>query len=285
MRGIILVNKPKDYTSRDVVNVLTKKFNTKRIGHTGTLDPLATGVLVICIGEYTKLVDLITNYNKEYIAELVLGIETDTLDITGITTKIDDKKINITKEQVIEVLNSFKGISVQEVPKYSAIKINGKKLYEYARENIDIDLPTREINISDIEFIDYSNNEIKFKCTVSKGTYIRSLIRDIGYKLNTYATMKNLVRTKQGRFNIEDSYTLEEITDDKYKFIDINNYIDLPIIKVDKDLELKIRNGAVLDKFFDEEKVIIHNNDNEMIAIYQIYDKDNTKVKPYRIFN
>jgi len=216
MNGILLVNKPKDYTSRDVVNKLTKIFNTKKIGHTGTLDPIAEGVLVITIGKCTKLCDLLTSSYKEYIATIKLGIKTDTLDITG--NILEQKDFKITEDQVKEVLNSFKGKSIQEVPIYSAIKVNGKKLYEYAREGKSIELPKREIDIKSIELLEYKNDEITFKTTVSKGTYIRSLINDICIKLNTVGTMSNLVRTKQGKFNIEDSYTLEQIENNNYKW-------------------------------------------------------------------
>ena len=145
MNKILVVNKEKDYTSRDVVNIVGKHFNTRKIGHTGTLDPLATGVLVLCMGKSLKIVDLITTNNKEYIARVILGIDTDTLDITGNILNKDNP--TITKEQVNKVLKSFIGKSIQEVPKYSAVKVNGKKLYEYARNNENIDLPKRIVEI------------------------------------------------------------------------------------------------------------------------------------------
>ena len=146
MNGILVVNKPAGYTSRDVVNLLNKTFETKKIGHTGTLDPLATGVLVVCLGKYTKLVDKITCYDKEYIATCILGIETDTLDNTG--KILNTMQTHITKNQIETTLNKFIGSYEQEVPKYSAIKINGKKLYEYARENIEVKLPKRNVIIN-----------------------------------------------------------------------------------------------------------------------------------------
>ena len=152
MNGILVVNKEKDYTSRDVVNILTKELNTKKIGHTGTLDPLAIGVLVICIGKYTKLVSEITSYDKEYIAQIKLGIKTDTGDITG--NVLEEKEFNVTEDEIIKVLNSFLGKSIQTVPKYSAIKINGKKLYEYARNNEEVERPLREIEIFNIKALE-----------------------------------------------------------------------------------------------------------------------------------
>ena len=202
MDKLLVVNKEKNLTSRDVVNNLTKIFNTKKIGHTGTLDPIATGVLVCLFGKYTKLVDLLTSLDKEYIAEIKLGIKTDTGDITG--SIIENKKYNITKEEIIKVFKEFPSKYKQIVPKYSAVKINGKKLYEYARNNIEIELPKREVSIFSLELIDYEKDIIKFKTHVSKGTYIRSLIEDICEKLGTIGTMNNLIRTKQGGFDIEE---------------------------------------------------------------------------------
>lgn len=282
MNGVLVINKEKNYTSRDVVNIIGKHFNTKKIGHTGTLDPLATGVLVICMGTSLKLVEMLTNHDKEYIAKIRLGIETDTLDITGNIIK-EEVVPNITKEDVIKVLNTFKGKIKQVVPKYSAIKVNGKKLYEYARNNEEVELPIHDIEIFDIELIsDIIDNSFYIKCHVSKGTYIRSLVRDIGYKLNTVATMEELTRTSLSKFNINNSYTLDDIKRNNYKLLDIKEVIDLPQIKVDVNLEKKIRNGQVLKKFFNEDKVMIINELDEVIAIYQ--QKNDNYVKPYRMF-
>ena len=287
MDKILVVNKDTGYTSRDVVNIIGKHFNTKKIGHTGTLDPIATGVLVICMGKSLKVVDLITSYDKEYIARVVLGIDTDTLDITG--NRLRDEVSNVTKDMVVDVLNSFLGKSIQEVPKYSAIKVNGKKLYEYARNGISVSLPKREINIYDIELlgdIDILDNhqEFSFRVRVSKGTYIRSLIRDIGIKLGTCAVMKELTRTKQGKFCIENAYAIEEIKNDNYELLNISDVVDIPMVTVSDELLFKIKNGMVLDKFFDDEKVLILDNLGNEIGIYKVYDKDNSKVKPDKIF-
>ena len=283
MNGIILVNKDKDMTSRDVVNILSKKFNTRRIGHTGTLDPIATGVMGIAIGDGLKIVDLLTNDSKEYIATVKLGISTDTLDVTGnILEEVNEYKIE--QEQLIEVLNSFLGKSLQEVPLYSAVKVNGKRLYEYARENIEVELPKREIEVFDIELIDFSDDEFSFKVKVSKGTYIRSLIRDIGKKINIPCCMKTLKRTIQGNFKIEDSYTLDEIRNDKYKVISIKDALEgYNFIEVDSYIENKILNGRILDNRYDTEKIVFINSNEEVLAIYGVYDKDNTKVKPIKV--
>ena len=283
MNGVIVVNKEKGYTSRDVVNIIGKHFKTKKVGHTGTLDPLATGVLVICMGKSLKLVEMLTNHDKEYIAKVKLGIETDTLDVTG--NVINEKEVpNLTKEDIEKVLSEFLGHIKQQVPIFSAIKVNGKKLYEYARNGEEVTLPVKEVDIYNLELIsDITDNTFYIKCHVSSGTYIRSLIRDIGYKLNTLATMEELQRITLGKFKIEESYTIDDINKDNYKILDIKEVIDLPIIKVDLELEKRIRNGQVLKKFFDEEKVMILNSKDELIAIYQ--QKDATHVKPYRMFS
>ena len=279
MNGIIIINKEQGLTSRDVVNKLIKILNTKKIGHTGTLDPIAKGVLVVTVGRATKLCELLTSEYKEYIATMKLGIETDTLDITGNTIKEKEYSVNIDK--IKEVLNSFLGKSIQEVPKYSAIKINGKKLYEYARNNIDIEVPKREIDIKSIDLISYKEDTISFKCTVSKGTYIRSLIRDIAYKLNTVGTMTDLIRTKQGNFDIENSNTIEDIENNNYKLITyeqaLNNY---EIVNIDDNTYNKVKNGGIINKEFKNKTALLKYKD-DIIAIYKEYNKDVTKAKPY----
>ena len=287
MDNIIVINKDKDYTSRDVVNVIGKIFNTKKVGHTGTLDPLATGVLIVCMNKALKVVDLITASDKEYIAKVVLGIDTDTLDITG--NIINECKTDVNVDMVKSVLNSFVGKSIQEVPKYSAVKVNGKKLYEYARNGIDIELPKREIQIFDIELISDidivdGHQEFSFKVKVSKGTYIRSLIRDIGVKLGCFACMKELIRTKQGKFSIDKSYTLNDIKNGNYKLLNIKDVIDIEKVVVSDNMLFKIKNGMILDKFFISDKALILDNKGNEIGIYKTYNKDSNKVKPDKIF-
>ena len=270
--GILIVNKPSGITSRDVVNIVGKTLNTKKVGHTGTLDPMATGVLVLCLGNALKVCELITANDKEYIAKVILGIETETLDTTS--PIINTKKTNITKEEIEKVLNSFKGSYLQEVPKYSAVKINGKKLYEYAREGKEIELPKKMVTIYDIQLISditYYNDTTTFyiKTTVSKGTYIRSLIRDIGYKLNTCGCMDSLERTRQGIFNIDNSYTLEEIKNNNYKLLSIEESLpNIPLVQVDNKTLFKIKNGVKLKKFFTGDMVIIKDK-NKVVAIYK----------------
>lgn len=282
MNGILLINKEKGYTSRDVVNIVSKILGTKKIGHTGTLDPLATGLLVLCVGQGLKLVELLTGHDKEYIATIKLGIETDTLDITGNITS--QKEVSdLTKDTIKQVLKQFLGPQKQEVPKYSAIKVNGKKLYEYARKNQEVVLPVHDITIHQLDLIsDIEDNTFTIRCSVSKGTYIRSLVRDIGYALGTVATMTELKRTKVGQFSLENTYTLEELQNNNFQLLAIQEVLDLPQIIVDQQLEKKIANGQVLPKFFQEEMVLLLNQSKQPLAIYQ--QKDANFVKPYRMF-
>lgn len=195
MDGIIVINKPSGYTSHDIVSKIRKKLNIKKVGHTGTLDPLATGVLPILLGNGTKLSKYLINHDKEYIATIKLGVKTDTADIEG--TVIEEQEVPLlTEEQIMNSLESLKGKQKQIPPMYSAIKVNGKKLYEYARSGESIMVEPRDIEIYNIELIQYKEHEIKFKVACSKGTYIRSLCEDIAQKLNTIGTMSALERTK-----------------------------------------------------------------------------------------
>ncbi len=269
MNGFVVVNKEDGYTSRDVINKLNRIFNIRKMGHTGTLDPLAKGVLVVCIGKYTKLVDRITSLDKEYIAHVKLGVETDTLDITG--NIIKEKKFVVDEEKIKEVLSSFIGESMQEVPIYSAVKLNGKKLYEYARNNEKVTLPIRKINISGIKLLDVTPDGFKFIVTVSKGTFIRSLIKDICKKLGTVGCMSDLIRTKQGAFNIENSYTLDEIINNKFKLLSIEDVIDYEVINMSGEEYFKVKNGAKLEKNITNGSYLMKYND-EVIAIYDFLD-------------
>ena len=276
MDALLVVNKPKGLTSRDVVNELNHIFSTKKIGHTGTLDPNATGVLVCLIGKYTKLVNLITSYDKEYIAEIKLGVKTDTDDITG--NIIAKENTTLTLDKIEEVFSNFPKTYDQQVPIYSAVKINGKKLYEYARENIDITLPKRRVNIYSLELLSFQDNIITFKTKVSKGTYIRSLINDICTNLNTIGTMNNLVRTKQGNFDIKNSYTLDDIKNNNYKFLTLKEFLDYPIIELDDTLIKKVSNGAIIPNTFNIQDKVILTYQNKDIAIYEVNEK---YLKPY----
>ena len=270
MNGAIIVNKEKGYTSRDVVNKLNKILDTKKIGHTGTLDPLASGVLVCLIGKYTKLVPIITEEEKEYIAEIKLGIKTDTLDVTGnVLEKGNIPKLS--KDEIISVLNSFIGVYKETVPLYSAVSVNGKRLYEYARSGLEVKLPEREVYIKEISLISYEFDLIKFKVLVSKGTYIRSLITSICEKLNTIGTMNNLVRIKQGQYKIQDSYTLEEIRNGNYQLLKLADLINLEKVEITDDLAKKIINGNLIN--LDKEGYILFTKNGEEKALYNFQNK------------
>lgn len=214
MDGIIIINKPKGYTSHDIVNKVRKIYNTKKVGHTGTLDPNATGVLPILIGKATKLSNYLTEHNKQYIATLKLGEKRDTGDLEGKIIETEEVP-TLNKENIELILKSFLGKQEQTPPMYSAIKINGKKLYEYARDGKEIEVPKREIEIYDIKLNSINESEIKFLVDCSKGTYIRSLCEDIAKKIGTVGFMKELIRTKVDKFEIENSYTLEELEGNK----------------------------------------------------------------------
>ena len=277
--GVLYINKKKGITSYDVVNKISHLFGIKRVGHTGTLDPLAEGVLIVCIGQATKIVELITSYNKEYIAEAKLGIKTDTYDIEG--KIIDRKEINNTN--IEEIIKSYKKTYMQEVPIYSAIKVNGKKLYEYARNNIEVTLPKKEVTIKEIKILEYSDDYFKIKAEVSKGCYIRSLINDIGISLNTYATMTSLIRTRQGNIKLEETNNLEDIENNNYVIHKIEEVLDYKIVIVGKEVEFKISNGMKIDNNWNiKDKVILKNQDNKILGIYEI-EKD--KLKVWKNFN
>lgn len=277
MDGIVLINKEEGLTSRDVVNKIVKKLNLKKVGHAGTLDPIAKGLLVIGIGKGTKILDLLTMNTKEYIATSKIGIETDTLDISGnILNKTND--FSLKREELINTLNSFIGSYYQEVPKYSAVKINGKKLYEYARNDLNVDLPKRLITIYKIELLEFNKNEFTFKVLASKGTYIRSLIRDIGIKLNLSMTMKELIRTKSGKFNLSDSY---EISDD-FKIIPIYKALDYPFIKITNEILLKkIKNGNKINLDCSYDVITLIDNLDNTLAIYK---KEKLEYRSIKVF-
>lgn len=288
MNGVLLINKDEGITSRDVVNKVGKILGTKKVGHTGTLDPLATGVLVLCIGEATKLNEILTSTYKEYEAEVTLGLLTDTLDITGNILK--EEIVNFAKEQIVQALNKITGKYLQEVPIYSAVKVNGKKLYEYARNNEYVELPKREVDIKEVELISdikLENGKVIFsiRCLVSKGTYIRALVNDIATLLGTVGVMSKLKRTLQGNFNIKDCYSIKDIEENNYKLISINEVLtEFKRVKVDSELGFKIKNGAVINNEWNEKEILFVDSDDNIIALYKTYEKDNIKLKPWKMF-
>lgn len=278
MNGVIVVNKPKGITSRDVVNKLVKVFGTKSIGHIGTLDPMATGVLVCLIGKYTKLGSIMVNHDKEYIATFKLNVLTDTLDIEGKVLKTDNKIISL--EDMNGAIEHFNGLTyMQEVPIYSAVKVNGKKLYDYARSNEDVILPKKEVTIYKLELVSFED-EVKIKCKVSKGTYIRALIRDICAYLGTYGVMTDLVRTKLGDYDISDAYSLDEISDGTYKLYSLEDIFDLDVRYINDDNHKQIYNGNIVkDK---NSNYILYKEGDKAVAFYTRINEE--ELKPLIMF-
>lgn len=246
--GIIVINKEKGYTSHDVVNVVRKTLGMRKVGHTGTLDPEAEGVLPICLGKGTKVSDMLMFSDKEYIAGIKLGVATDTQDIWGEVIKTSDKTVS--REEFEQVVNSFVGEITQVPPMYSAIKVNGKKLYEYAREGKEVERKERKVTIYSIDILSF-DDEIKIKVACSKGTYIRTLINDIGEALGTYACMNSLTRTKSSVFTLENAVTLGELkayaedgTANEH-IMSIDSVFDTyPKLTLDDEQTKRITNGA-----------------------------------------
>lgn len=208
--GILNVYKPKGFTSRDILNIVRKIYKTKKVGHAGTLDPNATGVLPIAIGSATKLVDYIQTMGKSYIGEMALGINTDTLDIWG--KSIESKEISLDKNKFFEVIKKYDNKKIMQLPPmYSALKKDGKRLYEYARAGIEVEREEREVEIYSLIILNFYDNKIRFEVSCSKGTYIRTLFNDIASDTNNLSYMSSLCRNKYGMFKIEDSYSLERL--------------------------------------------------------------------------
>lgn len=252
MNGIIIVNKPQGFTSQDVVSKIKKILNEKKAGHTGTLDPLATGVLPVLLGNSTKLSKYLIEHDKTYVAKIHLGQKTETGDNEG---KVIEEKgvLELSVSKVEDILNSFLGKQKQLPPMYSAIKVNGKKLYEYARNGETADIPEREIEVYSISLISFVNNEIEFEAKVSKGTYIRTLCEDIAKALGTVGFMTKLQRTVVDRFKIEDSYTFEQIEKGEYKLWTMEEiFKDLPKLNLNSRKKELFLNGVMLTFEVDE---------------------------------
>lgn len=275
MNGFILVNKKKNMTSRDVVNSLIKILNTKKIGHTGTLDPFAEGLLLVGVNKGLKVVKLLNYKDKEYIAKVKLGIKTDTLDITG--NILEERKEDLNQEELVEVLQSFIGEYSYEVPIYSAIKINGKKLYEYAREGKKVEIPIKDSYIYDIKLINIEENSFTFSVKVSNGTYIRALVRDISKKLNKIMTLEELTRTKIDSLLLKDAYTLEDIKNNNFKLLKINDLLNYKEVELSGYLEDKVLNGNKI-KLKEKEDNILFIKETEEIAVYTREECDIFKV-------
>ena len=287
MEGIIVVNKPKGITSFDVIRKLKKILKTKKIGHTGTLDPLATGVMLVCVGKATKLASDLEAKDKVYIADFDIGYATDTYDIEG--KKIAENTIEISKENLEQSIKKFIGNIKQIPPMYSAIKIDGNKLYHLARKGIEVERSERDVTIEYINLLDFKDNKAKIETKVSKGCYIRSLIYDIGQDLGTYATMITLQRKQVGDYSLENSYSLEQIEEmtlnDDFKFLktieEIFSY-DKYSLQTEKELTLyKNGNTVKIKENLENKKYRIYFQ-NEFIGLANI--ENNNLLKGYKYY-
>ena len=287
MEGIIVVNKPKGITSFDVIRKLKKILKTKKIGHTGTLDPLATGVMLMCVGKATKLASDLEAKDKVYIADFDIGYATDTYDIEG--KKIAENIIEVSKENLEQSIKKFVGNIKQVPPMYSAIKIDGNKLYHLARKGIEVERPERDITIEYINLLDFKDNKAKIETKVSKGCYIRSLIYDIGQDLGTYATMTALQRKQVGDYSLENSYSLEQIEEmvlnNDFKFLktveEIFSY-DKYSLQTEKELTLyKNGNTVKIKENLENKKYRIYFQD-EFIGLANV--ENNNLLKGYKYY-
>ena len=295
INGIINVYKEAGFTSHDVVAKLRGILKQRKIGHTGTLDPDATGVLPVCLGKGTKLCDMLTNTDKTYEAVLELGISTDTQDISGTVQRRCE--VNVKEAEVISCIESFVGECMQIPPMYSALKVNGKKLYELAREGKEIKREPRKVVFHEIEIIDISLPRVTLKVTCSKGTYIRTLCHDIGEQLGCGGCMKSLIRTKVGVFEIEDSRTLSEIEaimqngklEELIRTVD-SMFLQFPAIATKAECDGRIYNGNAFDVShvdgeFDDKKESfrVYDSKGDFVGIYQ-YQAPQQRFKLVRMF-
>ena len=281
MDGFIILDKPKGITSFSACNQIRKKLNLDKTGHNGTLDPNATGLMVIACNKATKLIKLINEHDKEYIATIKFGLVSDTLDMDG---NVSEGKYNsFDKEDLINAINELKKEEYQIPPMTSAIKINGKKLYEYQRKGIEVEIEKRQVKINDIELINYDliNKECIIRLNVSKGFYVRSFARDLGNILNSDAIIKDLRRTRIDNLDISASKTLDNISTND--IIPIEKYFNFPKVEVNDYIAKLVKNGVTLDERQTQIKGIFFvTNKCDIIAIYE--EIDNDKYKPLLIF-
>lgn len=298
--GILPLWKEKGMTSHDCVFKLRKILKMKRIGHTGTLDPSVEGVLPICLGESTKVAEYLTNAGKIYEAEVTIGAATTTEDADGEIVESDDSVKHFSRQDVLEALTSLTGLINQNPPMYSAVKVNGKKLYEYARAGISVDRPTRQVEIYELALLsdemEFSGQQVKFRIRVScsKGTYIRTLAVQIGEKLGYPAHMSTLVRTQSGTFTAENCLTLsqvQELTDldsltDKIYALDYALQ-DMPKFEVPESFDKAITNGQVLDQIdaLNAHDRVVFTREGQAVAVYIKHPNKEGKMKPEKMFN
>lgn len=296
LNGIIIIHKEAGFTSHDVVAKMRGICKQKKIGHTGTLDPAATGVLPVCLGSGTKLCDMLTDKDKEYVAELLLGVETDTQDTTG--RIISEKKVSADEEEVRRAVLSFQGSYMQVPPMYSALKVDGKKLYELARAGREVERRPREVIVREVEILDMSLPVVKIRVVCSKGTYIRTLCADIGVRLGCGGCMKSLKRTRVGKFSQQDAVTLKELEKlrDEGRLEEIlipveDAFQGIPALHVKKEFRKLLDNGNSIfpnqmleNRIYPEgEWVKIYWEDGRFAGIYA-YETVHKRYKPVKMF-
>ena len=297
INGILIVQKEQGFTSHDVVAKLRGICKQKKIGHTGTLDPNATGVLPVCLGQATKLCDLLTDHDKEYIAELLLGKTTDTQDIWGtVLTDTGDLWKSLTEKQVEDAILSFVGEQMQLPPMYSALKVNGKKLYELARAGIQVERERRPVTFYEIEILEMNLPRVKIRVSCSRGTYIRTLCADIGEKLSCGAVMTALERTRVGMLETSRSYTLSELEKlrDEGKLEELvypveDCFSEFPTYYVKKEADRFLKNGNELKKTMFEKtpeekgRIRVYDAQKRFCGVYEKADGRDT-YKPWKLF-
>ena len=298
INGVINIYKEPGYTSHDVVAKLRGITHQRKIGHTGTLDPAAEGVLCVCLGAATRICDMLTDETKEYEATLLLGVTTDTLDTTG--EVLSRSSVNVSEEEITEVINSYIGDIMQVPPMYSALKVDGKKLYELAREGKEIERKPRPVTIHDIQICNIELPRITMKVICSKGTYIRTLCDDIGRDLGCGGAMEHLARTRVGDFTIDKAYKLDQIREymEKDSLADIlispfDMFSKLPVLRTNNHGDKMASNGNILalGDLCDIDKISLHNNERVRVVsndgffygIYVYFEK-NKILKPDKMF-
>lgn len=281
-----LLNKPKSWTSQDLCTKFKKTYKFNKVGHSGTLDPNAEGLMLVATNSFTKLFDYIEDTSKSYYVKALLGYSSDTLDVDSDFKKTDNINSNVFEKEIQNFLNNLVGDSIQTPPIYSAIKVKGKRLYKYARQNIEVEIPKRNITVFNVNLISLNDETVEFDITVSKGTYIRSIVNDLGKSINTNAIVKELIRTGIGKLKSTNNNLItnvENLTlEDNISPLNWSEVIELPSIVLEDDKEKHIQNGQLLDrKLFNNSKKHIVIIDNQLKAIYEPFN--NKYFKPDKV--
>ena len=281
-----LLNKPKSWTSQDLCTKFKKTYKFNKVGHSGTLDPNAEGLMLVATNSFTKLFDYIEDTSKSYYVKALLGYSSDTLDVDSDFKKTDSINSNVFEKEIQNFLNNLVGDSIQTPPIYSAIKVKGKRLYKYARQNIEVEIPKRNITVFNVNLISLNDETVEFDITVSKGTYIRSIVDDLGKSINTSAIVKELIRTGIGKLKSTNNNLItnvENLTlEDNISPLNWSEVIELPSIVLEDDKEKHIQNGQLLDrKLFNNSKKHIVIIDNQLKAVYEPFN--NKYFKPDKV--